>query len=167
MINDTGRVQKITVDGTDFRFAANGTQWYSHKFCSSAVRYEVGIAIQTGYIVWISDGYPAGQYPDISIFCLGLKQKLLNAGERAEADKGYRGEPLTIELPNDGLAEEYVKKKILRQRHETCNRRFKNWACLDSRFRHGFEYHNQVFKAIAVLTQLDIEMGNELFQVEF
>ncbi len=48
-------------------------------------------------------------------------------------------------------------------RHETINERFKNWRCLEERFRHGIEKHSSCFRAIAVLTQLAFESGESLF----
>ena len=132
----------ITVDGTDFRFQPQNDgrpfkAWYSHKFKSSAVRYEIGISIQSGDIVWISSPWPAGSYPDIKIFRnSGLRDKLLQAGERAEADGGYKGEPTTIELPDNGHIANRPHKAKARMRHETCNKRFKQWSCLNERFRH-------------------------------
>lgn len=169
MRNDNlSRQAKITVDGTDFRFEANGRKWWSHKFKAPALRYEVAISIENGDIVWTSGPYPAGRYADLSIFRVGgLKDMLLEANERAEADKGYRGEPLTIELPDDGPVSMYVRKKLARTRHETCNNRFKTWGCLKQRFRHSMDFHGSCFRAVVVMTQLDINDGNSLFDVHY
>ena len=65
--------------------------FYSHKFKGPGLRYEVALSIQTGDIVWINGPFPAGAWPDINIFRHGLKWMLKEAGERCEADKGYRG----------------------------------------------------------------------------
>ena len=138
--------------------------WYSHKFKKPAARYEVAVSIQTGDIVWTSGPWRAGRYPDIKIFRQGgLKQKLLEAGERAEADLGYRGEPATINLPEEGPAELLLVKKRIRMRHETVNKQFKNWECLNQRFRHSVTFHYKCFRAVVVLTQLAIENGEPLF----
>ena len=132
MKNDRGETAKTTTDGTDMRFQANGTKYYSHKFRNSALRYEVTIVIQSGDIVWTSGPYHAGTYPDITIFRIGgLKDKLLEAGERTEADAEYRGEPTTINLPDDGLVSMFARKREARARHETCNKCFKNWGCMN------------------------------------
>ncbi len=167
------RIRTITVDGTDCRFQPPNDgrpvrAWYSHKFKKSAVRYEVAIAIQSGDIVWLSGPYPAGSFADITIFRTGgLKEMLLAAGERAEADLGYRGEPETIELPLSGHIDTHVGKARARMRHETCNKRFKQWACINSRFRHSFEYHHDCMTAVVVLTQFAIENGEPLFDARF
>lgn len=88
---------------------------------------------------------------------------LLEAEEKAIADLGYRGEPDTIDLPEDGPIETHRPKAVARLRHETCNRRFKQWACMNVRFRHSMVHHGECMKAIAVLTQLAIENGEPLF----
>ena len=53
--------------------------------------------------------------------------------------------------------------KVLMSRHETVNRRFKQWAILHDRFRHPEELHEDVFTAIAVITQLEIENGAHIW----
>lgn len=53
----------------------------------------------------------------------------------------------------------------LRLRHETVNERFKNFECLANRFRHPLNKHSSFFGAVAVLTQLAISGGEELFDM--
>jgi hypothetical protein len=55
----------------------------------------------------------------------------------------------------------------VRAHHETVNKRFKQWSCLLSRFRHDIGKHGDVFRCVAVLTQLAIENGEPLFEVEY
>ena len=68
---DNGNVAKISVDGTDYKIR-NPTKfwkgWYSHKFNGPGLRYEVGIAIQSGDIVWVHGPFPPGRFPDLTIF---------------------------------------------------------------------------------------------------
>ena len=40
--------------------------WYSQKFEGLCVQYEVGIHMQTGWIVWWNGAFPCGTYPDIN-----------------------------------------------------------------------------------------------------
>ena len=87
--------------------------------------------------------------------------------ERAEADLGYRGEPMVIDLPDKGPANMILAKKRARMRHETCNKRFKNWACLSQNFRHGVALHCECMTAITVLTQFAISNGEPLFNAAF
>jgi hypothetical protein len=165
---DNGSISKVSVDGTDFRInqpTPFWKGWYSHKFKSAGVCYEVAISIQSGDIVWIHGPFPCGKFPDLTIFQMGLKQMLQPTGERTKADGGYIGEPLTIELPDEscfsGPAQKQLKKKVQRS-HETVNARFKHFKILNEKFRHEVKKHKAVFNAIAVITQLEIE---PLFQV--
>ena len=60
----------MSIDGTDCRIQEPtpfDPLWYSHKFNGPGVRYEVGICIQTGWIVWVHGPFPAGDFPDIKI----------------------------------------------------------------------------------------------------
>ena len=57
----------------------------------SAFRYELAIDIIEGNLVRIEGPYPAGKYPDITIFRLGIKHDL-DPNERVLADKGYVGD---------------------------------------------------------------------------
>ena len=113
------------MDGTDFLVCrSKKRKYWSHKFKAPGLRYEIGIAIQSGDIVWVNGPFPCGEYADLTIFRGGLKNKLRYCQEKIEADRGYRGEPDYIELPDDhgGAGIQQVKaKQRLRSRHETCN----------------------------------------------
>ena len=54
-----------------------------------------------------------------------------------------------------------------RARHETLNGRLKNWGILSQFFRHYIMTHGDVFRACAVVTQLTVENGEPLFEVEY
>ncbi len=70
-----------------------GNAFGSHKYAGkSALRYELGVDILVGNLVWIQGQYSAGKYTDIKIFNKVLRN-FLEPGERVEADKGYRGHP--------------------------------------------------------------------------
>ena len=161
----------MSVDGTDYRINKPkpfSKKWFSHKFKGAGLRYEVAVAIQSGHIVWTNGPFPAGT-PDLKIFRQDFK-KVLKNGERVEADKGYRGEPTNIDLPQEntgGCTTQMLVKKRVRARHETVNARFKEWGVLKNRFRHKISRHHSVFRAIVVITQLKIENGHPLFQVEY
>ena len=97
---DVGNNCMVSVDGTDFRIEETGKQWYSHKFKKAGVRYEVGLAIKTGDIVWLEGPLPCGNWPDIKIFWAAMVH-YLDKDERVEADDGYIGEaPATAKTPN-------------------------------------------------------------------
>lgn len=134
------------------------------------MRYEVGLAIQSGDIVWLNGPFPAGKFADITIFRRALKFFLRACGERAEADDGYRGEPLFVDLPTEGCfrraLRQHNKKQLVRSRHETVNARFKKFEVLNRAFRHDLGKHRYCFTAVAVVTQVGIHHGNmPLFQV--
>jgi len=128
----------------------------------------VGVCIASGDIVHINGPFPCGAFPDISIFRLGLKQKLLRAKEKAQADLGYRGEYGTLIVPNefDSKAIKRLKADV-RARHETVNKRFKQFGALSRVFRHDLDKHQSVFDAVAVLTQLSIRNGEPLYEVQY
>ena len=160
----------ISVDGTDFHIyepTPFWKGWFSHKFNGPALRYEVSICIQTGWIVWIKGPFVAGHWSDIKIFQGWLKTKLL-PDEFVEADRGYRGDD-KMSAPDDDAPSLYhfYSKGNVRARHETVNRRFKQFNCLHHRFRHDKEKHALCFDAVAVLTQLSIQSGEPLYDVEY
>ena len=158
---DVGNTCKISVDGTDFRIL-NRTPfwkgWFSFKFKTAGLRYEVGVNIMTGDIVWIEGPHPAGKMPDITIFRLRLKH-VLPDGEKVIADKGYRGEPNKVVI-------DHPDAQKVRSRHETVNRRFKQFNILGRTFRHSPDLHQAVFIAVAVIVQLGME-ESPLYQVEY
>ena len=55
----------------------------------------------------------------------------------------------------------------VRARHETLNGQLKNWGILSQVFCHHITMHGDVFRACAVVTQLTIENGEPLFEVEY
>lgn len=169
-MEDRGKTCKVTVDGTDFRIQQQhpfSKKWYSYKFRGPAVRYEVAVCIQTGEIVWINGPYPPGRWNDVTIFKHKLIH-LLSPGEKVEADDGYRGYPNKIRTPGMFFSQSDLRSKSrARGRHETVNKRFKQWGCLKQVFRHGVNDHYLVFASVAVCTQLCIENGEPLFAVRY
>jgi len=164
----------MTVDGTDFRIpqkgaATKGNAFASHKYAGkSALRYELGVDILAGNLVWIQGPYPAGKYTGIKIFNKVLRN-FLEPGERVEADDGYRGHPNKIKCPGNDTnpAENRAMQGRVRARHETLNGWLKNWGVLSQVYRHDIMRHGDVFRACAVVTQLTIENGEPLSEVEY
>ena len=164
-LQDKGNDCLISVDGTDFRVPESGKKFFSFKFRKSGLRYEVGLCILTGVIVWINGHYKAGSWKDISIFRNSLKSHL-EEGERVEADDGYVGEapefikcPASFTNPQETL---FMQQRV-RNRQETVNKRLKNWGALKQAYRHKFSNHGEIFRAIIVVTQLAIKGGEPLF----
>jgi hypothetical protein len=120
-----------------------------------------------GDLVWIQGPYPAGKYTDIIIFNKVLTN-FLEPGKRVEADDGYRGHADKIKCPKNDAnpTENLAMQGRVRARHETFNRRLKNWGILSQVFRHHISLHGDVIRTCAVLTQLAINNGEPLFGVD-
>eukprot|EP00804_Cyclotella_cryptica_P009884 CCRYP_014185-RA/>CCRYP_014185-RA protein AED:0.05 eAED:0.05 QI:0/0/0/1/1/1/2/0/295 len=166
-LGDVGNDALTTIDGTDMpvqhRF---DKKFYSHKFKSNGLRFEVGVCIQTGHIVWLNGPFCAGKN-DITIAQQALI-RALDEGEMVEADGGYAGEEHYIKVPKDAISREQSKmKQTARSRHESANSRLKIFQILKKEFRHKLMKHSSVFRAVAVITQLNIEDGYPLFSVEY
>lgn len=110
--------------------------------------------------MWAHGGFPCGEYPDLKMaretFALAL-----NDGERSMADKGYRDERYFL-LPN---SRNNKKHKVIMSRHETVNKRIRQFQSLKQIYRHDRQKHPMVFHAVLNLTQLLIENGEPLFTV--
>jgi hypothetical protein len=165
----------MSIDGTDVRIpqqghAIAGNPFSSHKFAGKcALRYEIGIDILAGNVVWFEGPYAAGKYTDLAIFRTSLIH-WLDPYERVEADNGYVGEaPQQVKCPNSAAnpTENLAMQNRVRSRHETLNGRLKNWEILKQPFRHNILDHGDVFRSIAIITQLSIENGEPLFQVDY
>ncbi len=55
----------------------------------------------------------------------------------------------------------------MRAHHKMLNGRLKNWGILSQVYHHDIMRHGKVFLACAVVTQLTIENGDLLFEVEY
>ena len=160
----------VSVDGTDCKIPlqiTNPKAFYSHKFKGSGLRYEVGVCIMTGHIVWVMGPFPCGDWPDINIFRYALKHRL-DPFERVEADDGYVGEdPANIKVPgsvvHDHDDRQLIVRTRVRRRHEGINKRIKQFKCVETVFRQDIAFHKDCFFACAVLTQLEIENGHPHF----
>ena len=60
--------------------------WWSKKSNGPGLRYELGVGIKTGDLVWVHGPFPCGQYNDLTIFKSGLAN-YLDKNERVEADE--------------------------------------------------------------------------------
>ncbi len=90
---------------------------------------------------------------------------MLDKEERAIADKGYTDDmaltPDTISSPKPSSLH-----SALRARHETVNKRLKQFAVCNSKFRHALSYHGTCFHAVSRITQLAL-LEEPLFDVLF
>jgi hypothetical protein len=159
----------MSVDGTDFMIPEHGPKFYSFKFRRSGLRYEVGLCILTGDIVWINGPYEPGLWNDLEIFqdCL---MHWMEQNERVEADDGYLGaHPEFVKCPH-GIGNNPATLRMqarVRFRQETINKRFKNFECMKAVWRHEISRHGDAFRVIAILLQLTINTGERLFPVGY
>ena len=91
MEGDTDNDCLATVDGTDFCIPEYGPKFFSHKFMSSGLQYEVGVSILNGKVVWTNGPYECGKWNDITIFRNAMLS-MLGPNEQAEGDDCYVGE---------------------------------------------------------------------------
>ena len=160
----------VSVDATDCKIPRQSPAteaFYTHKHNGSGLRYEIALCILTGDIVSVIGPFPCGDWPDVEIFRFALKQMLVDC-ERVEADDGYLGEdPVNVRVPGSVVHDHddkqlYVRGRV-RHRHETANKRIKQFKCMETVFRHDLSFHGACFRACAVLTQLSINHGHPLF----
>ena len=161
----------MSIDGTDFRIQQKGAVAKGNDFASfklngkSALRYEIGLDILEGNLIWIQGPYAAGKWTDISIFRHCLMDHL-DPYERVVADKGYVGEaPQFVKCPNSKtLRQEHQRMtQQVSAWHKTINARFKYWGILQQEYRHDIDDHGDVVVALGVIIQLTIEHGKPLY----
>ena len=109
------------------------------------VRYELGVCTLTGDIIWVMGPLPCGDWPDVNVFRHALKQ-MLDEGERVEADDGYVGDnPTHVKVPGSFVHTQEDKtlcvQAVVRCRHETANKRLKQFKVLSTTFRHSVLFH--------------------------
>ena len=107
-----------------------------------------------------------GRWPDINIFRVGLKGRL-NANEMVVADKGYRGDS-KCRTPAHlvSLTDKRACNKAL-ARHETVNKRLKQFKVLKEQFRHPLHKHKDCFYASAAATQVMFNRGEKPYKVTY
>ena len=162
-----GRQFTSQMYGTDFRrleYRPLETARYSHKFKGPGLRYEVAITIATGYIVHINGPFRCGEWSDLRI-ARSYLHSYLPTGEGYIADRGYRDRYGPSLTRDEISAEDRPKVNALLARHETINRRFKQWSVLSERFRHSENLYGPIFAAIAIITQIEIENGAHVWDI--
>jgi len=93
-MKDKGCICLVTVDGIDFEMNEPSPfhkRWYSHKSNGPGLQYEIGICIQTGWIVWRNGPFACGDWVDLSIARYAITEQL-GPGEKYLADGGYRSQ---------------------------------------------------------------------------
>ena len=66
-MNNISNAASVTLDGTDMSCEIRfDKRFFSHKFNGGGVKYEIGVCIKTGHIVWINGPFRCGM-PDITV----------------------------------------------------------------------------------------------------
>lgn len=158
------------MDGTDCpinRPSPFDTKWFSHKFRHDGLRYEVAINIRTGEICWINGPFQPGPWRDDIIFQRGGLNDELMEGEMVHADAVYRHRPRCSTPYNQLFKYERELAHLIRTRHETVNKRLKDYGALRCQFRHPLHKHGRVFRAAASVIQIELQSDSPLFHVEY
>jgi len=169
-MNSNGSKCLITVDGTDFMInepSPRDEKWYSEKFEHAGLTYEVGICLQTGWIVWVNGPFAAGEWNDIAIARCDLHE-MLDRREMYVADKGYKdsnGWALAPTVFRRSRPQHLLA--TARARHEDVNGCFKEFGILRNCFDLHRTKHGRVFRACAEITQAKIQLERTTFQVHY
>ena len=132
------------------------------------MRYEIGLCIKTGYVVWAYGGLPCGECNDLQLAQMEFVNQL-EIGEQAVADSIYRDWRYFVNAPSFANYERhnynhYVLKRIMTC-HENVNARLKSYSVMSDVFRRPIREHCKLFKACLNLVQVGIENGEPLPQL--
>jgi hypothetical protein len=136
------------------------TPYYSHHVKGPALRYEVGVSIFGGDIVWTNGPFRAGCTTETKTSIESLK-KTIDPDEIVEQFSMlglYSGKK-----PNSDMAKLVPKKT--RDRQKMINDRLVSFKILQG-FRHDILSHEKVFHAIVALVQLSIEKEIATFNLD-
>ena len=142
-----------SVDGSDLRIyepTPFSPDFYSHKFHSAGLGYEIIVSIYSGTIVWALGHFSCGSYSGLRIFRLHLKQLLQLTNEKSVVDFGYRDE---VCITSNELSNTSISSRI-RARKESTNGRMKHFFVLSLKFRHSPDLHSTCFFPVLNLTHL-------------
>ena len=90
----------------------------------------------------------------------------IDQNEKTISDNTYTDEKYFIiprQYPRNSIKHRTIKEILAR--HETVNRRFKQFGVLSQRFRHHISLHPYCFNAVANIVQVMIDSGENLFQL--
>lgn len=173
--DDIGNTCLASVDGVDFRILGKklhdgqpDKRYYSFKFKAPGLRYMVVLPIRSSDIVFLAGPYLPGLYNDLQIFRMSGVKDEMEQTEKMEADDGYLGEHPAFCMVPSGEETRQDQQKLrgrVRMQHEHVNKRMKQFGCLLNCFRHGVEKHSYCFRAVAVITKLAMQAGEETIDV--
>ena len=167
----------ISVDCVDCKIAEpwpmnkESKKWYSEKYNCSALRYEIGVSILGGDIVWVNGPFLPGKLNDATIFQFKGLLSHLEENERIEADSGYQHLDPTFVKSKSGVTHKPINegmRNTVRARHELVNRGIKSFNSIKNVFAaKQITKHQHLFTAAAVLVQVSFELGENNYTVEY
>ena len=166
----------ISVDGVDCAIQEPypfNEGIFAKKLNGPGFKYEIGVCILTGDIVWVNGPFKVGRH-NVKIFLEDGLKFALSDDEAVEVDAGYQGDDA---LKDPNVAQNRAdqrEKSVVRSPHEVINSRFKKFEVLNAiSLHHGEtkrnlkEKHRICFDAVAVITQLRFEFHCGPFDVEY
>lgn len=119
----------------------------------AGLRYEIGICLQTGWLVWVEGPYPPGRWSDLDIAenCLHGD---LDRGELYLTDGTYRDRNgFARKTPNGSIKADQRMKDLAGARLGHVKKLLKNYGILHRCFRHDRTMHGRVLQAVANVVQ--------------
>lgn len=162
----------FTVDGVHFRVQETphdtlyrDPQMYSFKFKSAGLDYQLCIAIRGKDFLVHCHGPVKASTHDLTVWRDSGVEERVPFGKFGIGDSAYGSiECIAYKNPMDDPEVKKFKARAL-ARHESYNKRLKNFGILDSTFRHDLEKHRMVVEGIMVVLQYSMRTDAPLFEV--
>ena len=129
--------------------------WWSHKLRTFAVKYEIGVHVVTGRIIWINGPFKGGTH-DLTI-ARGLLKKILRDNEKALADRGYCGDDSFVTATKGRRNADDKRLDDVRRKVEIVIGRVKFFNCLYHTYRGDVEFHPKLFSLVCRIVNLNLE----------
>ena len=113
--------------------------------------------------MWIYGGKKPCGVPDLTLAREACTKRVM-IGEKTIGDRGYNDGTYFIN-PYTNPESNLLQKRIM-CRHETVNKRIKQFGVLSKPFRHDLDDHCDCFVAVCHLVQLMIRNGEPLFALD-
>lgn len=126
------------------------------------MRYDVGVSINGGHIMWINGPFRPGEFNNLQILCQNLRNEL-EENEKVCADDGY-GDRKWLRKCHIEKSEKQFFARIF-SRHESVNGMLKRFRVFTVPFRHKLYKHKVCFYEIANICQALILYGEPLFSL--
>jgi hypothetical protein len=138
---------------------------YSSKFNAAGLSYQLGLSIRSPNLIHVAGPFDASTH-DANIFRQSGVLDLMPTGKLGLGDSHYSGmhEVIRTKNPNDCKELATFKSRAL-ARHETFNKRIKDFGCLHQTYRHDLAKHKMLFEACCVVTQYQMDTDSPIFDV--